>query len=236
MAMQSIQFIGIELAAGRKAGAMMVLDENQNIQAQGRGDLTSVLAYAAGVGSAMIAVNAPAQLSQGGQARAVEKALLDQGAWIYQTPASMDACPNSLRRGLELHRRLANLGYIGFPAGDAQRQMLEAPAEAAYWSLLEVRPFEAHTLEGRLQRQLALADCGVKVPDAMDFFEEITRHRLLHGMLPLDNIFTADELTALICAHVAWRAAHQPENLRWLGEPGEGQIAPPLPVQQLRNC
>lgn len=236
MAVQSMQFIGIEPASGRKAGAMMVLDENQKIQAQGSGDLTSVLAYAAGAGSAIVAVNAPAQLSLGGQARAVEEALIHQGAWIYKTPASLDACPNSLRRGLELHRRLADLGYIVFPAGDAQRQVLEAPAEAAYWSLLEVRPFEAHTLEGRLQRQLALADCGVKVPDAMNFFEEITRHRLLRGMLPLEDIFTADELTALVCAHVAWRAAHQPENLRWLGEPSEGQIALPLPVQQLRNC
>lgn len=62
----------------------------------------------------------------------------------------------------------------------------------------------------------------------MDFFEEITRWRLLRGLLPLEKIFSADELNALICAHVAWRAAHQPESLRWQG----GQIALPLPAQR----
>jgi hypothetical protein len=51
-------------------------------------------------------------------------------------------------------------------------------------------------------------------------------------LLPLEKIFSADELNALICAHVAWRAAHQPESLRWQGEPGAGQIALPLPAQR----
>lgn len=227
-------FIGIEPGSSRKAGALMVLDDNQTIQAQGFGDLASVLAFAAGVGSAVVAVNAPAQLSRGGRARAAEHELLEQGAWIYQTPATLEACPLSLRRGLEMHQRLVGIGYTPHPVENAPRQKLEVPAEAAWWSILGLRPFDALTLEGRLQRQLVLADCGVKVPDAMDFFEEITRHRLLRGMLPLEKIHSTAELTALICAHVAWRAAHQPENLRWLGEADEGPIALPAPVQRSR--
>ncbi len=219
MAAQPAVYIGIEPGSSRKAGALVVLDDHQTIQAQGRGDLAGVLAFTAGVVSAVVAVNAPAQ------AGAVENDMLEQGVWPYQHPAA-------LRRGQELHGRLAGMGYSVFPTPDSPRQILQTPAEAAYRSLLEQRPLELHTLEGRLQRQLVLADCGVKVPDAMDFFEEITRRRLLRGLLPLDNIFSADELNALICAHVAWRAARQPESLHWLGDPGEGQIALPLPVQR----
>ena len=212
---QPAVYIGIEPGSSHKAGALVVLDDHQTIQAQGRGDLAGVLAFTAGVASAVVAVNAPAQ------AGPVESDVLEPGVWSYQTPAA-------LRRGQELHRRLAGMGYSAYPAPDSQRQILQAPAEAAYKSLLEQRPLEPHTLEGRLQRQLVLADCGVKVPDAMDFFEEITRWRLLRGLLPLEKIFSADELNALICAHVAWRAAHQPESLRWQG----GQIALPLPAQR----
>jgi hypothetical protein len=42
-----------------------------------------------------------------------------------------------------------------------------------------VRPFPLRkdTLEGSLQRQLVLGMCNLPVPDAMLFFEEITRHR-----------------------------------------------------------
>ncbi len=219
MTAQPAVYIGIEPGSSRKAGALVVLDDHQTIQAQGSGDLAGVLAFTAGVVSAVVAVNAPAQ------AGAVENDMLEQGVWPYQPPAA-------LRCGQELHRRLAGMGYLAFPTPDSPRQILQAPAEAAYRSLLEQRPLEPHTLEGRLQRQLVLADCGVKVPDAMDFFEEITRRRLLRGLLPLDNIFSADELNALICAHVAWRAARQPEGLRWLGDPGKDQIALPLPVQR----
>lgn len=219
MVEQPTVYIGIEPGSSRKTGALVVLDDHQTIQAQGRGDLAGVLAFTAGVVSAVVAVNAPAL------AGAVESDLLEQGVWSYQTPAA-------LRRGQELHRRLGGMGYSFYPDPDSPRQILQAPAEAAYSSLLDQRPLEPHTLEGRLQRQLVLADCGVKVPDAMDFFEEITRRRLLRGLLPLDKIFSADELNALMCAHVAWRAAHQADALRWLGETGAGQIALPLPAQR----
>lgn len=232
MAAQPTVFIGIEPGTAHKTCAMMVLDAEQHIQAQGCGDLADALSFAAGVGSAVVAVNAPAKLSDARGGRAIEKELLAQGAWIYQTPATLKACPAALRRGLELHKYLAEMGYVPGPTEEAPRQKIEAPADAAFWSLLGLRPFDPTTLEGRLQRQLALADAGLPVPDAMDFFEEITRHKLLHGMLPLKNIFSAEELNALMCAHIAWRCVCQPESLRWLGQPDEGSVAIPLAVQK----
>ncbi len=233
MPTQPAVFIGIEPGFGRKACVLIVLDDTQHIQAQGRGDLADALAFAAGVGNALVAVNGPAQPCRGpGTGRAVEKELLAQGAWIYQTHPSLEDCPPALRRGLEIHQRLAALGYHPYPAADEQRQVLETPAEAGYWALLGQRPFEHQTLEGRLQRQLVLSDAGLPVPDAMDFFEEITRHWLLRGQLPLDHIYLPEELNALLCAHLAWRAAHKPEGLRLLGDPDEGQIVLPVPTQR----
>lgn len=232
MSAQSAVFIGIEPGSGPKTCAMFVLDQDQRIQAQGRGDLADAFSFAAGVSAAIVAINAPARLAREPGGRAAEKELLTLGAAITKTPTALESCPPAARRGLELHQRLADLGYLAYPAGDAPRQTLEAPAEAAFWSLLGQRPFEHATLEGRLQRQLALADADLPVPDAMDFFEEITRHRLLHGLLPLKNIYLPEELNALLCAHIAWRAAHKPESLRLLGEPDEGQLILPLPAQR----
>lgn len=232
MPAQSPVFIGIEPGSGHQTCTLFVLDEDQRIQAQGNGELADALSFAAGVSNGIVAVNGPAQLASEPGGRAVEKELFTQGAGIYKTPTTLDRCLPASRRGLELHRRLAGMGYLPYSAGDAPRQVLEAPAEAAFWSLLGQRPLEHGTLEGRLQRQLALADAGLPVPDAMDFFEEITRHRLLRGLLPLEKIFLPEELNALMCAHVAWRAVHHPESLRLLGESDEGPLILPLPAQR----
>jgi hypothetical protein len=233
MSAQPAVFIGIEPGSGQKSCAMFVLDEDQHIQAQGYGDLADALSFAAGVSRAVIAINAPAQFAQGpGDRRAVEKELLARGTAIYQSPFTLKGCPAPIRRGLELHQHLAELGYVSYPTEDAARQKLEAPAETAFWALLGLRPFEYGTLESRLQRQLVLADAGLPVPDAMDFFEEITRHRLLCGLLPLEKIYLAEELNALLCAHIAWRAVYKPESVELLGNPDKGQLVLPLPPQR----
>ena len=83
-----------------------------------------------------------------------------------------------------------------------------------------------------MQRQLALHDQKVRVSDPMDFFEEITRFRLLHGILPLNELHTAGELDALIAAYTAWKAATQPEGVLLLGDAEEGQVL--LPVAELK--
>jgi len=88
-------------------------------------------------------------------------------------------------------------------------------------------------LEGRLQRQIALYDRKVDVPDAMRFFEEITRHRLLKGVLPVEMIYSAGELDALVAAYTAWLAALHPDQVTLLGDPQEGQVA--LPGTDLKS-
>jgi hypothetical protein len=65
----------------------------------------------------------------------------------------------------------------------------------------------------------------------MDFFLEITRHKLMQGDLPLEHILTFDELNALAAAYIAWLAAHQPEDIICLGHPDEGMLI--LPNQKI---
>ena len=67
----------------------------------------------------------------------------------------------------------------------------------------------------------------------MRVFEEITRYRLLQGILPLDNLYSAGELDALVAAFTAWVAATSPEGVTVLGAPEEGQIV--LPSAELQS-
>jgi predicted RNase H-like nuclease len=73
---------------------------------------------------------------------------------------------------------------------------------------------------------------GIK--DPMEFFEEITRHRLLKGGLPTEFIYTAEELDALVAAYTAYLAASQPGEVLRIGNKQEGEIV--LPVSGLKEA
>jgi hypothetical protein len=105
------------------------------------------------------------------------------------------------------------------------------PADAAFWSLLGVAPLPTGTLEGRIQRQLALLDEGLHVPDAMDFFEEITRYKLLKSILPTKDIFPQPEINAWIAAYTAWLADHDFDLVRCFGEEEEGLVFLPCKLK-----
>jgi predicted RNase H-like nuclease len=152
---------------------------------------------------------------------------------IPQTPSDETQAPNWMRSGFALFYRLEALGYQLYPQAGAERQCLEVYPHASYAVMLGVLPFPKHSLEGRLQRQLALYDHKVDVPDAMRFFEEITRHRLLKGVLSLEMVYSPGELDALVAAYTAWLAALHPEQVTRLGDPEEGQVI--LPGVELKT-
>ena len=224
---------------------LVALDEGQQAVAIGNGDAADALAFAAGqTGGALAAINAAAHPNRGRmkreevrrsltpapskgkftQLRQVEYELFQAGIEVPQTPASADRGLPWVRRGFALVEKLEQLGYAPFPAENSPRQWLEVQADAAIWSLLGVVPLPAGTLEGRIQRQLALLDEGLNVPDAMDFFEEITRYRLLKSILPTKGIFPQAEINAWTAAHTAWLADHHPELIRRFGEEEEGLV------------
>jgi hypothetical protein len=112
-------------------------------------------------------------------------------------------------------------------------QWLEVYPHACYCGLLGVTPFPKNSLEGRIQRQLILYDNKLRIPDPMVLFEEITRHRILQGILPLKDLYAPGELDALVAAFTAWVAAIHPERLTTLGHVDEGLLY--LPVPELKR-
>ena len=67
----------------------------------------------------------------------------------------------------------------------------------------------------------------------MYIFEEITRHRLLQGVLPLEELYQVEELDAMVAAFTAWMAGMQPDQVTFLGDSMEGQIV--LPTSEIQN-
>lgn len=241
-------FLGIDVGMGPKPVTFIALDEDQQPMAIGEGDVLDVLAFAAGqTGGALAAVNAAAFPNKGRMTRAevrkslspppprgkwtalrqVEYELIQAGMDIPETPNKPEKSLPWVRRGFTLVEKLIEIGYQTYPDEEAPRQWMEVNADAAYWSLLGVTPLEAGTLEGRIQRQLVLLDEQLKVPDAMDFYEEITRFKLLKSSLPTQNIFPQTELNAWIAAHTAWLTVHEPARTRTFGEAEEGTILLP---------
>ncbi len=246
--------IGIDPTAGQLPFSYAALDQDLRLLALGHGTLDEVLAFAAGQHQALAAVCAPRRANQGvlsrPQVRSALSPALHPGRWvdfrladyllrqhrinIPQTPADEKKCPGWMRQGFCLYRRLEALGYQAYPqAGGASRQLLEVYPYACYTVLLGQPPFAKHTLEGRLQRQLLLYERKLHVPDPMNVFEEITRHRLLHGVLPLQDVYTPGELDALVAAYTAWVAASHPGEITLVGDPDEGQVV--LPVAELKS-
>jgi hypothetical protein len=245
MTLQSTTYAGLDLTPGLHSFTFAALDENQRILVIGVGESIDVLSYLAGLPRAVVGVNAPPRLNAGRMAdervratltprpeagrhrdlRVAEYRLIAGGIEVPRTPGRISACPAWMRTGFRFYERLeGELGYQPYPQPEAARLWLEVQADGCYGALLGVPPFAALSLEGRIQRQLALADLKLDVPDAMDFFEEVTRYRLLKGILPTQDIHATGELNALVGAYTAWLAGNDPARLQCVGHPDEALV------------
>lgn len=249
MAHVSPIFAGVDIirSAGRipRAYVYAALDENQTFLALGCGDKNEVLAYLGGQSAAYVTINAPQRPKtkpsregavqqyglldlipkQKAGIRACEHSLQTLGFHLTPTPGTAEACPTWMHKGFFLYEQLQALGYQFFQKADSERCLLETHADAVFWRLLKGKLLLPISLEGRLQRQLVLYSHNLPVADAMDFFIEITRHKLLQGELPDKNIHTHEELNALAAAHISWLAFHKPGSLELIGEWEQGKIA-----------
>lgn len=254
MRSQFSTYIGIDITFGSKPVTFVALDEEQQPLAIGEGDYADALAYCAGqMSGALVAVNAAACPNHGrmrrlevrqsfdpppsnGKFTALRQAeyeLMRAGMDIPETPDSPDKSLPWVRKGFQTVEKLESMAYLHFtgtvnPSDETPtaplRLWMETNATAGFWSLLQVQPLLSGTLEGRIQRQLVLHDEGLKVPDAMDFFEEITRYKILKSNLPDKNIFSQAEINAWMAAHTAWMAQNEPDRIQRYGEPEEGYI------------
>ncbi|MBL7164157.1 MAG: DUF429 domain-containing protein [Anaerolineales bacterium] len=253
MLFEHTTFIGIDPTAGKRPMAYAALDRDLRPVSLGSGDMEEVAAFTAGQESAVVAICGPLRPNQGlmklGEVRAALNPVPRPGRWggfrvaeylLYKhkirtprTRSRAEDCPAWMQTSFKLYERLTRLGYQPYPNPEAPLQVLEVYPYASYAVLLECLPFPKTSLEGRLQRQLKLYAQGLEIPDPMRFFEEITRYRIMQGILPLEGLYSSHELDALVAAYTAWTANMHPERITLLGEPEEGQIV--LPVKVLKS-
>jgi hypothetical protein len=244
-------FIGIDLSSGRRSFTYAALDKDLNLLALAGGDMDAVTAFLAGQGSVTAAVNAPSGVNRGlvrekaknemlastktrsTDMRIAEYELRLRGISGTKTTASTASCPPWVQAGFTLYRKLGKIGFQKFPEKDSSHQFLETHSHACYSVLVGKVPLLRSSLEGRLQRQLTLYECGLRINDPMDFFEEITRYKLAKGIWPMELLYQSDQLDALAAAYTAWLTEHKKEEVFMLGDPKEGVVV--LPEKELKE-
>jgi predicted RNase H-like nuclease len=64
----------------------------------------------------------------------------------------------------------------------------------------------------------------------MDFFEEITRFKIVKGIWPIELLYLPEQLDALAAAYTAWLAVEKAEEVTSVGDEQEGKIVLPAPA------
>jgi predicted nuclease with RNAse H fold len=245
-------YIGINPTSSRKEFCYAVIDPDLNLVEMLEADTEHLVSLLAMQESALVAINAPSRVNQGllkarlaakdpkgdhqfrgVDIRLAEYELRQAGISVSGTPAREELCPGWMQAGFGLYRELSDLGYLPFPEEGAALLWIETHPYACFCALLDQTPFPQPTLEGRLQRQLILHEKGLRIGDPMDFFEEITRFKLLNGVLPLDTIYTNEQLDVLVAAFTAWVVDNQMDAFSLIGDRKEGYIT--VPVKELKE-
>jgi len=246
-------FLGIDPTAGKRPLTYVAINQELKLLSISHGDIEQTMAFIAGQSSAVIAICAPSRPNQGlmqkeeirqklippprparwTNYRVAEYELRRRNITIPQTSTQENQCPRWMQMGFKIFQRLNKLGYHPFPNDNTQNQYLEVYPHASFTTLLGKIPYPKHSLEGRLQRQLVLYEYDLNVSDPMRFLEEITRHRILTGSLPMDLLLSAEELDALVAAFSAWRVINHPDQTTSVGDPQEGLIY--IPTGELKS-
>ena len=252
MLFDSNLFVGVDSSGGRKPFTYAAFNHDAKLVALNAGEMEDVLTFISGQPGMVLAINSAPQPSLGllrqgeirqslpplhisGRSldmRISEHILRQHGINVSMTPARREQCSTWAQMGFEFYRWIEKLGFKPSPETESGYQWIETHPHASFCTLLGQIPLSRTTLEGRLQRQLVLYEQGLLIRDPMDFFEEITRHKLLRGILPLDQIYGVEELDAISAAYVAYVAGRHPERVMKIGDPQEGQIT--MPVLQLK--
>lgn len=243
--------VGIDCTSSALAFTYAALDSELRMVNLAEVAVEDLLAFIAAQESVRIAVNAPSHVNtgvvrrhreaqrvdshsiRGAEIRQAEQELNSRGIAISGTPRLEALCPGWVQLGFSLYRRLAALRFQPFPAAEPQLQWVETHPHAGFCALLGRLPLPKPTLEGRLQRALVLFEHGVRIHDPMAFLEEITRHRLLHGLLPMEAVLTPEQLDAVLAAYTAWLTVQRPADVMQVGNKSEGFIT--LPVSSLQD-
>lgn len=246
-------FLGIDPTAGLRPFTLVAFDGDARLLHLTEGELEDVIAFVRGQERAYVAINAPSrpnmgvvrkhetrgnlaalhQPGRGAEMRLAEHQLRERGIAVGATPGHLSSAPTWMQLGFALYAELSILDYEPFPTEGAPRQWLETHPHATFCALLGRSPLPRHSLEGRIQRQLLMHEQGLGIKDPMDFFDEITRHGILQGDLPVQLIYTPSALDTFAAAFTAFQAAKSPGSVLRLGAAEEGQIV--LPIRELKD-
>lgn len=159
--------------------------------------------------------------------RRIEYELEEYGAPIYHTPKKKSNLLAAQHHGFKLIENLLETGFRQF-GDEGEKVFLEVPSETAFWSF-ECKPlFTEESFIGQIQRQIMLLELGIDLPDPMDFFEELTRFKLLTGNAPLEMILETPSLNAWINAFTALQLHKNPSRITQLGYSQEGFLYLPF--------
>ncbi len=253
MLFEQTLYVGIDPAAGRRKSSLAAIDSNLEVVRLERGMLDSILAVLAGMQPRAAAVTSPQscnlgimerpyvrylyqlnpESSQFTRWRVCEFELRRRSLRLKPAPAAGRKPAPAVQNGFKVYQALRDMGYTAYDRTQEQhgRYYLEVPERAAYAALLQLRPYRAGSLEGRLQRQLALYMEGLELTNPMMVLEEITRHKLLTGALNLQDLFEPSMLAALAAAYTAFLAGEHTERVCQVGDTEDGLLT--LPAAEL---
>jgi hypothetical protein len=110
----------------------------------------------------------------------------------------------------DLREKLAAAGFESSLRRNQPRQWLETDAQECFLVLGGHKLWSRRTLEGRMQRTAILYEQGLQVSDPIDMLEEITRYKLIQGIMPFEKLPSSKELDALVDAYLAWMSINRP--------------------------
>lgn len=255
MLFSSAVYMGVKPSSSGRPVNYVALDGEQRLIARGSSSLEDALAFIGGHEAVIVAVDSPQGGSNGllKQSELRERYDLAPSGDTWRNwrlcdfelrrrnirlvnPATLERIASSwVQTGYRLYKRLAEMGFRFFQVGEspARQLMLEVQPHAVYTALLKRQPFPKDTLEGRLQRQLVLFLEGLEIPNPMRSLEEITRHHLLRGDLPLRELYPQEHLDALAAAYTAFLVGTHTDRVTQVGDPEEGLVT--LPVEELKE-
>jgi len=183
-------FVGVHLTYGRKPFTLALLDDDLDLITRANSDMKGVGAILSELDSVTVCVAAN----------------------------SKSRSAKSVNTSSMFYEQLEKMSFRPYPAQNERRQWFRADADESFRALLQRKLLARRTLEGRIQRALVLYDQGLQISDPMEFFEEITRYKLMQGILPFENLYSSKELDALVGAYVAWMTANKPGQFIMQGE------------------
>lgn len=200
MSTMDLIFAGIDISSGRKPLTYVVLDHDLKIILLERCDISFVIDHLAQRKKAILGVNL---LFGRRSSQNVQKVFGD------------------------IQKKIIHAGFKPYLTSNAPKQWVETNPLECFRSLSGQIPQSRRSLGGLLQRALILYGEGVQIDDPMEFFEEITRHHLLAGVMPLELLHSASELDALAAAYITWMLINKPVQVDLTKNIGEGMISIP---------